>query len=100
MLLSRNHHKKGASCSPPPWSPETTTVPRYFFTIRGRAKVEDDPAGTDLPDAAAALSYAEYTIRELRKKGNYTYYNDPALMMIVKDEARHMVLSLPFFPGC
>ena len=75
-------------------------MPRYFFTIRGRARIEDDPAGTDLPDAAAALSYAEYKIRELRKKSSYTYRNDPALMMIVKDEARHMVLSLPFFPGC
>jgi len=75
-------------------------MPRYFFTIHGRAQVEDDPAGTYLPDAAAALSYAEHTIRELRKKSGYTYNNDPALMMFVKDEARQTVLSLPFFPGC
>jgi hypothetical protein len=27
-------------------------------------------------------------------------YNDLALMMFVKDEARQTVLSLPFFPGC
>jgi hypothetical protein len=32
---------------------------RYFLTIHGREKVEDDPAGTYLPDIAAALSYAE-----------------------------------------
>jgi len=44
-----------------------------------------------------ALSYAEYTIRELRKKIGY---NDLALMMFVKDEAGQTVLSLPFFPGC
>jgi hypothetical protein len=75
-------------------------MPRYFFTTHGRAKVQDDPAGTYLPPVAAALSYAEYTIRELRKKSRYTYNNDPALMMIVKDEARQTVLSLPFFPGC
>jgi hypothetical protein len=31
-------------------------------------RVEDDPSGTYLPDIAAALPYAEYTIRELRKK--------------------------------
>jgi hypothetical protein len=74
-------------------------MPRYFFTMHGRAKVKNDPAGTDLPDVAAALYYAEHTIQELRKSG-YTYNNDPALMMIVKDEARHTVLSLPFFPGC
>ena len=71
-------------------------MPRYFFTIRGRAKVEDDPAGTDLPDAAAALSYADHTIRELRKRSDY---NDLALMMMIKDETRQTVLSLPFFPG-
>jgi hypothetical protein len=75
-------------------------MPRYFFTTHGRAKVYEDIAGTYLPDVAAAFSYAEYTIRELRKKSGYTYNNDPALMMIVKDEARRTVLSLPFFPGC
>jgi hypothetical protein len=75
-------------------------VPRYFFTIHRRDRVEDDPDGTHLPDVAAALSYGEYTIRELRKKSGYTYNNDPALMMIVKDHARQTVLSLPFFPGC
>jgi hypothetical protein len=43
-------------------------MPRYFFTIQGQDRAADDPEGTYLPDAAAALSYAEYTIRELRKK--------------------------------
>jgi hypothetical protein len=38
-----------------------------------------------LPDVAAALSYAECKIVELRKESPY---NDPALMMIAKDEAR------------
>jgi hypothetical protein len=70
---------------------------RYFFTIHGRGRVEDDPDGAYLPDVAAALSYAEYTIRELRRKSGY---DDLALMMIVTDEARQPVLSLPFFPGC
>ncbi len=72
-------------------------MPQYFFTIRGRDRVEDDPDGTYLPDVAAALSYAECTIRELRKKSRYY---DPALMMVVKDQARQTVLSLPFLPGC
>ena len=49
-----------------------------------------------MPDVAAALSYAESKIAELRKESPY---NDPALMMIVKDEAGRIVLSLPFFPG-
>jgi hypothetical protein len=72
-------------------------VPRYFFTIRGRDRVKDDPRGTNLPDCAAALSNAARKIRELRKESGY---NDPTLMMmIVKDEAGQTVLSLPFFPG-
>ena len=49
----------------------------------------------NLPDIAAALSNAERKIRELRKESRYN--NDPTLMMIVKDEAGHTVLSLPFF---
>ena len=72
-------------------------MPQYFFTIHGREQVEDDPAGTCLPNVEAALSYAEHTIRELRKKSGY---NDLALMMIVADQSRQTVLSLPFFPGC
>jgi uncharacterized protein DUF6894 len=71
-------------------------VPRYFFTIRGRDRVKDDPHGTDLPDIAAAFSIAEGKIRELRKESGYT---DPTLMMFVKDEAGQPVLFLPFFPG-
>ena len=72
-------------------------MPRYFFTIHGRNRLEDDRDGTYLPDVAAALSYAEYTIRELRKKSGC---NDLALMMFVTDQSGQTVLSLPFFPGC
>ena len=71
-------------------------MPQYYFTIRRPGRVKNDPLGTNLPDVAAALSYAECKIVELRKE---SLYNDPALMMTVKDEARRMVLSLPFFPG-
>jgi len=72
-------------------------VQRYFFTIRGGDRVvEDDTHGSYLPDVAAALSYAEYTVRELRKKSGS---NDPALMMVVLDETRQAVLFVPFFPG-
>ncbi len=74
------------------------SMPRYFFTIQGQDRVEDDPDGTYLPDAEAALSYAEYTIRELRKKSGYE--DDLSLMMMVKDQAGQTVLSLPFLPGC
>jgi len=73
-------------------------MPRLFFTIHRQDRVENDPAGAYLPDAEAALSYAEYTIRELRKQTGYK--DDLALMMMVKDQAGQTVLSLPFFPGC
>lgn len=70
---------------------------RYFFTIReGNRIIEDDPHGRYLPDVAAALSYAEYTVRELRKRDDR---KDPTLMMVVQDQARQTVLFLPFFPG-
>jgi hypothetical protein len=71
-------------------------VQRYFFTVRGSAVVEDDAHGTYLPDDAAALSYAEHSVRELRKKRSR---NDPALMMVVQDQARQPLLYVPFFPG-
>ena len=73
-------------------------MPRYFFTIHRQDRVENDPDGTYLPNAEAALSYADYTIRELRKTNGYE--DDLSLMMIVKDQAAQTVLSLPFFPGC
>ena len=72
-------------------------MPRYFFMIHGQDRVTDDSEGTYLPDESAALSYADYTIRGLRKKSGY---DDLALMMFVKDQAGQTVLSLPFFPGC
>lgn len=73
-------------------------MPRYFFIIQGEnVVIEDDPHGTILPDTPAALSYAERTIRDLRGEGGY---NDPLLIMIVKDESNHRVLSLPFLPAC
>jgi hypothetical protein len=69
-------------------------MPRYFFIIRtSDAETEEDPHGTILP----ALSYAERTIRELQKE---VEYRPPGPMMIVMDEARHVVLTLPFSPAC
>jgi hypothetical protein len=72
-------------------------VPQYFFTIHRWDQVEDEPDGTYLPDVAAALSYAEHTIQELRKESGYK--DDLALTMIVTDH-NQTLLSLPFFPGC
>jgi hypothetical protein len=73
-------------------------MPQYFFIIRAPdLETEDDPHGTNLPNLGAALSYAERTIRELQKE---VEYKPPGPMMIVTDEDRRVVLTLPFSPGC
>jgi hypothetical protein len=73
-------------------------MPQYFFIIRSPdTETEDDPHGTNLPDLGAALSYAERTILELQKAAQHS---PPGPMMIVMDEARQVVLTLPFSPGC
>jgi hypothetical protein len=80
------------------WDFGETSVPRYFFTIRNPdGENEDDPHGTILPNNAAALIHAERTIAELQREYGYDH---PGLMLIVKDETRRTVLSLPFLPGC
>jgi hypothetical protein len=72
-------------------------VPRYFFMIRRPNNLfEDDPHGTVLPDPAAARSFAEQTIKELR---NESGFDDPLLMMIVRDDSNRTILSLPFLPA-
>jgi hypothetical protein len=80
------------------WPLERTSVPRYFFkTQASDGELEDDPHGMNLPNVAAALSYAERTIKELQSESGY---DDPLLMMIVEDEFGQTVLSLPFVPAC
>lgn len=70
---------------------------RFFFTIREPDRVvEDDPHSANLRDVAAALSYAERRVCELRKKSGR---DDPRLMMIVQDHDRQPVLFVPFFLG-
>ncbi len=72
-------------------------MPRYFFTIRGESVIEDDPHGMILPNTAAALSYAKRRIKELRGESGY---DDPLLILVVKDDSNRTVLSLPFLPAC
>jgi hypothetical protein len=74
------------------------SVSVYFFTIRDLdRRVRDDPRGTDLPNVAEALSYAEHKINDLRHEPGY---DNPRLIMIVQDEHHHPVWSLPFLPAC
>jgi len=57
-------------------------VQQYFFDVRSSDHEDDDRDGTLLSDNAAALNYADRLIRELKEGGRY---NDPNLMVIVRD---------------
>jgi hypothetical protein len=73
-------------------------VPLYFFAIRWPdGRTQNDPNGAFLPNEAAALSRAERTIESLRKENGY---DDPALMMLVRNEKQQIVWSIPFLPAC
>ena len=73
-------------------------VPRYFFAVRWPdGRKQDDPHGTFLPNEAAALSYAERAIESLRKEHGY---DDPGLMMLVRNERQQTALWIPFLPAC
>jgi len=72
-------------------------MPRYFFTVHRQDRVENDPVGTYLPDAEAALAYADYTIRELRRKSGYE--DDLSLMMIVRIKPDRRFCPCRFSPA-
>jgi hypothetical protein len=73
------------------------TVRRYFFGLRWSDREDDDPSGAVLSDNAAALNYADRLIPELKEGGRY---DDPNLMVIVRDEMKAVVLSIPFLAAC
>ena len=50
-----------------------------------------------MSDNAAALNYADRLIRELKERGRY---NDPNLMVIVRDGMKRVVLSMPLLAAC
>lgn len=72
-------------------------MPQYFFTIRSGSQEHQEARVVVLNDDAAALDYACAMARELKQTGGY---NDPDLVVNVRDQARPMVLSIPFLPAC
>ena len=72
-------------------------VLRCFFSVRWPDHEDDDTNGTLLSDEAAALGYADRLVRELKEGGGY---NDPELMVIVRDGTQRVVLSIPFLAAC
>jgi hypothetical protein len=72
-------------------------LPQYFFAIHWSDHEEDDERGTALEDDAAALDYACRMIRELIASGGY---DDPRLVVKVRNEMHQIVLSVPFLAAC
>ena len=72
-------------------------MPEYYFAVRRSDREHMDEHATALNDNAAALDYACQLVRELRANGGY---DDPELLVTVRNEMRQIVLSIPFFPGC
>jgi hypothetical protein len=50
-----------------------------------------------LPSDAAALAKAERMLAQLQKENGY---DDPGITMVVQNESRDMVWSIPLLPGC
>jgi hypothetical protein len=95
MIRAQDHIRRTKPNRPVPL--RAISVAQYFFIIRrSDMGFEDNPLGKDLPNVAAALSYAEHIIGQLHDEGSD---GDAELMMIVKDETQQTVLSLPFLPA-
>ena len=72
-------------------------MPEYYFAVRRSDQEHMDEHATALNDNAAALDYACQMVRELRTNGGY---DDPELLVTVRNEMRQIVLSISFLPAC
>jgi hypothetical protein len=76
-------------------------VPRYSFVLRGTVRKGDDARisfnDMILPSDAAALAKAERMLAQLQKENGY---DDLGITMVVQNESRDMVWSIPLLPGC
>jgi hypothetical protein len=71
-------------------------LPRYYFTVLWPDHEDIDPQGTQLTDNDAALGHACHMVRRLQASGDY---DDPELMVEVRNEMHERVLSIPFLAG-
>jgi hypothetical protein len=67
-------------------------MPRYFFDIKGDGYSDPDEEGTDVADFDVR-QYAKRVVEELREGGDY---DDPSLILVVKDAGGTILFSIPF----
>jgi hypothetical protein len=76
-------------------------VPRYFFVLRGTVRKGDDAPilsnDVILANDAAAFSNAQRLLAQFQKENDC---DDPGMTMMVQNEIRDMVWSIPLLPGC
>jgi hypothetical protein len=72
-------------------------LPEYVFTIRSGERVHGPPRKASFDDDTAAIGHACELVRKLRKSGGY---DDPNLVVRIKDERRSVAFSIPFLAAC
>ena len=70
-----------------------TEPKRYFFDLEDGEPPFRDPDGALFPGPDAARTHAEQIVRELKEGGGY---DDPLLVLLVKDENGTAIFSIPF----
>jgi hypothetical protein len=70
----------------------------YIFIIRSGEQVYEPPRVVKLPGGdQAALDYACDLVRQLKKGGGY---DDPGLVVLVRDQRGRSIFSIPFLAAC
>ena len=94
LLTPASHHREVQRGQPTQPPVQYMVQPRrYYFDLEGGDRPFLDPDGAVLAGLDAARAYAERIVRELRASGGY---DDPRLVMLVKNEDEITVLSIPF----
>jgi hypothetical protein len=77
---------------------EEVSLPEYSFVIRSGEQSHESPRVVELPGGdQAALDYACDLVQQLKKGGGY---DDPNLVMLVRDARRRSIFSIPFLAAC
>ena len=68
-------------------------MPYYAFILVGPGETREEMKGQHLPDDHAARVHASRIVRHLKAKGGY---DNPALVIIAKDENENVLFELSF----